>query len=341
MQLLGKYLYHKRGAGTERWNPVLAFYYLTNSCDFKCPYCTSGPFMRDDCREPQSILPGEKVISLLKVIRQYTDYLVITGGEPLTHPDFSYVMEKAKELRFKKIFLASNGYLLNKYLPVIAASVDYMVVSLDTLNEEKARRLTGHGNGTLKTILANLEELAQYPGRKKPVSVSGVVTPDNIEDLYEVYWYTQERNFEFAAAPQLEGVRAHTGLNGSERYRQFYNFLIAQKKKGGKIFGSLQYLEYMRDLRNFDCYPFVMLVVSPLGDVWYPCMEGGEIVDNLLEEPNLDRIYQKGQEQYGTAPVCDNRCHSACMMGFSLALRYPGALVHEAWLQVKNMGRNR
>jgi len=69
---------------------------------------------------------------------------------------------------------------------------------------------------------------------------------------------------------QLVGVKAHSALSGRPRYRQFYNFLLAEKQRGGRIFGSSLYLEYLRDFKQFNGRPFTMLVISPTGEVFYP-----------------------------------------------------------------------
>jgi hypothetical protein len=85
-------------------------------------------------------------------------------------------------------------------------------------------------------------------------------------------------------------------------------------------------------LRKFSCRPFTMLVVSPGGDVFYPCLELGQFAGNLLAEPNLHRIRQTGCERFGPQPACDARCHSACALGFSRALENPASILHEGAL---------
>jgi hypothetical protein len=162
-----------------------------------------------------------------------------------------------------------------------------------------------------------------------------VVTPKNIADLYEVYRFAQARGFRLAACPQLVGVKAHAALADNPEYRAFYDFLIAEKKRGGRIQGTVDYLEYLRDLRKFSCRPFTMLVVSPVGDVFYPCLELGQYAGNLCSEPNLHRLRQAGRQRFGPQPDCDTRCHSACALGFSRLLANPASALHEAALTTR------
>jgi hypothetical protein len=75
-----------------------------------------------------------------------------------------------------------------------------------------------------------------------------------------------------------------------------------------------------------------MLVVSPVGQVFYPCLELGQFAGNLLQQPDLHRLRQEGLKRFGPQPDCDTRCHSACALGFSRLLANPFSLVHEAAL---------
>ncbi len=314
---------------------MLAVYYLTNACHFRCPYCSDGsgiPYYA----LPDSVLAGYEAIALLKTIRRHCDSVVITGGEPLQHPDVQYIMEQVGTLKFRHVVLTTNGYDLDNCFDTLSAAVHSLVFSLDTLQNEKADAWYGVGTGALAKILSNIDRAAAYPGRNYDIIISSVVTPQNIADLYAVYQYANERGFLFAAAPQLIGVKAHPALKDNPAYQELYGFLIAEKKRGQRVFGTVRYLTYMQNLQKFSCHPFTMLVVSPLGEVFYPCLEIGHFAGNLLQNENLHQIRQAGAARFGPQPKCDTRCHSACALGFALALDYPGSLVYEGYLMLKS-----
>ena len=310
------------------------------ACDFRCPHCSDGagnPY--PTLRSP--VLPVERVTESLRIIRRHCDYLVITGGEPLLHPDFTQVMAGLPRLKFRGVILTTNGDALVSALPAVSKAVRHLVVSLQTLESAKADAWYGRGPGTHQRIVANLDQAARLPDRRFDIIISSVVTPENIDDLYSVYEFARRRGFRLAACPQLVGVKAHAALADHPEYRKFYDFLIAEKRKGGNIQGTVDYLEHMRDLRKFRCHPFTKLVVSPTGEVFYPCLELGQPAGNLLDEPNLHRLRQAGRERYGPQPECDTRCHSACALGFSRALENPASLIHEAWMQMRATVRRR
>ena len=334
------FLHHLLIGSPNRWHPLLSVYYLTYSCALRCPHCCDGsgvPYPQ----LPDQPLAADRVLQLLSIIREHSEFLVITGGEPLQHPGFSEIAGKLRELRFRGVVLTTNGLNVEPHLDAIAKSVNYLVFSLQTLDSDKADAWYGGGSGVHKRVLANIEKASQLRKRGFEIIISSVVTPRNIEDLYGVWHYANARGFRLAACPQLLGVKAHPELARQPAYAAFYNFLIAEKKKGGRIQGTVDYLEHLRDLRKFACRPFTMLTVAPNGDVLYPCLELGQVAGNLFDEPNLHRLRLAGLKKIGPQPDCDTRCHSACALGFSRLLANPASLLHEAALLVKGCLRNR
>ncbi|MCP4214264.1 MAG: radical SAM protein [bacterium] len=317
-----KYLYYKLTPGRKRWYPFLSVYYLTYRCRFRCPYCSDGsgtPYHQLEATDPT----GDTALETLRGIRKHCDNIVITGGEPLEHAEFSYVLEQLPKLKFKEVILTTNGRGLEKYLREIAGAVDTLVFSIDTLDRAKANSWYGMGEGTLVRIVDSIGEARNYKGRKYKILISAVVTPENISDLYEVYRFAKQSGFGFAAAPQLQGVVANAELNGNEAYRRFFDFLIKEKQAGADIFGIPEYLEAMRDLGDFKCYPFTMLVVGPCGEVFYPCLEIGHNIGNIMEGKSLHKLRREGEKRFGPQPECGTQCHSACALGFSLLLKNP------------------
>ena len=368
MNPLFTYAVHRFLNPRRHWHPFISVFYLTYECDFRCPFCSDGsgtPYHRLS----REILPAAQVIRLLKIIRRTCEYLVITGGEPLNHPEFSRIMAEVGTMGFREVILTTNGYNLGKHLPAIAGSVTSLVFSLNSLDPERAETWFGipashadrgdAGNAenaggsspgkaarlpgsTLKKILANIDLADRYPGKSWRIHVSSVVAPGNIDDLYRVYGFSRERDFIFAACPQLVGVKAHAALDGNPAFRGFYDFLIAEKRRGNPVYGSIPYLERMRDLRRFRCRPFTMLVVSPTGDVFYPCLEIGHRVGNLLQTSDLHWLRREGERRFGPQPVCDARCQSACALGFATMFDHPLAAVEDAWLTITgNLRRGR
>jgi len=342
-----KYFSHLLVNSPNRWRPLLAVYYLTYACPFRCPYCSDGngkPYHE----LASEILPGEQALKLLKAVRRHCEYLVLTGGEPLAHPDVNQVLDGLSSLAFRKTIFTTNAYGLGPALPAISRSISELVVSLDTLDQAKADEWFGMGAGTLQRILDNIEEAKKRLGRSTKIVVSAVATPGNLDDLFELCDYAWSRGFRLAVCPQLVGVKAHPDLAGDQRYRRLFDHLIKNKRAGRPVEGTIRYLEQMRDLGNFDCRPFTMLTVSPTGDVFYPCLELGNIAGNLLKDnpkgdsknSDLHTMRKEGLRKFGPQPQCGVQCHSACALGFATILNEPLALASELALMGKNGLRN-
>lgn len=304
------------------WRPLLAVYYLTYACPFRCPFCSDGagtPYPA--LRSP--VLDAPRILELLRRVRAHCDYLVLTGGEPTTHPAFGELLQGLGAVGFDGVVLTTRGPGLEPHLAAVDAAVRYLVFSLDTLDPAKGDRWLGAAPGTHARGLAAIEAAARRPGRRYEILISSVATPDNLADLHDVYRYARDRGYRFAVCPQLVGVKAHAVLAGNPEYRRLFNHLIAEKRAGRAINGSPLYLEYLRDLRKFTCRPSTVLAIAPTGDVFYPCLELGSVAGNLLDTPDLHAIRAAGRRRFGPEPSCDNRCHSACALGFALILNHP------------------
>jgi MoaA/NifB/PqqE/SkfB family radical SAM enzyme len=275
---------------------------------------------------------------LLSTVRKHCDYLVLTGGEPLQHPELSEILIALKGLSYDGVILTTNGDGLDRVLPEVNDSVDHLVFSLDTLQPEKADANFGVGPGMLEKLLAQIDRAATWPDRRYSIAISSVVTPAGVNDLYAVYQYCKSRRYLFAACPQLVGTVAHADLRENAPYRAFYDYLISEKQQGAKINGSVEYLEHMRDLAKFDCVPSATLAISPSGQVFYPCLERGTKAGSLVETPDLNVLRKQARASIGREPQCGTQCHSACALSFSLLVNKPWIILREGYLQLLAAG---
>ena len=333
------FLHHLMGGGARRWRPLLAVHYLTYACGFRCPYCSDG------AQQPyytlrESALNRADSLELLRRIRRHCAHLVLTGGEPLLHPEVDGILEDLKELRFQTVVFTTNGSDLEAHLLAISGVVSELVVSLDTLDEAQADARYGAGPGVHRRILRGLDRARNWPGRRFRIVISAVATPDNLDALPELLRWCRAQGFRLAVCPQLVGVKAHPSLKGDPRYRAFFDLLIQEKRRGADIQGSPSYLAGMRDLSPFRCRPLTLVATSPQGDAFYPCLEKGSHAGNLLAEPDLDRLLGEGLTSHGPLPSCATQCHSACALGFATLLDHPWELFEEGWRQYRTRRRS-
>ena len=129
---------------------------LTDRCNLHCRYCQP---------EVSEHVPHNEILryeELLRICRAALQLGIrkfkITGGEPLLRKGCSDFIASLKQLDgVEQVTLTTNGTLLAQQLPaLIAAGVDSINVSLDTLNAAYYKELTG---GILSSVLQSLREL--------------------------------------------------------------------------------------------------------------------------------------------------------------------------------------
>jgi MoaA/NifB/PqqE/SkfB family radical SAM enzyme len=325
------YLRHAVDRSPSGFHPLLAVHYLTYACKFSCPYCCDGngvPYPK--LRSP--ILGAAESLELMRRIRRRSDFVVLTGGEPLDHPDVDAILTGLPRVGFDGVVLTTVGAALDEHLDAVAAGVKWLAVSIDTLDHARGDAWLGRP-GTHARILANVELAARHPRRRFEIVIGSVATPENLADVGEVHRFARAHGFRHSVSPQLQGVHAHPGLLGDPAYRALYDQLIDAKRAGHDVEGTVAYLEHMRDLKEFRCRPSTVLATSPTGDVFYPCLELGKVAGNLLDEPDLDAIRAAGRARFGTEPRCGNRCQSPCALAFGLLFDRPWTLADEAFRQ--------
>ncbi len=116
---------------------------LTERCNMKCIYCQTGNAPNDT--PPQDLSDSE----LLELIGAFSilgvDKIRFTGGEPLLRRGIVDLVRNTRTIdNVTLVGLTTNGLLLDKLLdPLVQAGLNRLNVSLDTLNPERFKRITG------------------------------------------------------------------------------------------------------------------------------------------------------------------------------------------------------
>jgi cyclic pyranopterin phosphate synthase len=142
---------------------------VTDRCNLRCIYCRS-----DKSRNfiPHAdILTYEELIGLIKLGRELgIEKLRLTGGEPFCRRDFlaflGMIREECPGLDTR---MTTNGVMLAGKAPALKHLGENMInISLDTLNPEKFKRVTGFDNHA--KVMDGIRECIHY-GLKVKVNV--------------------------------------------------------------------------------------------------------------------------------------------------------------------------
>lgn len=144
---------------------------VTNRCNFNCIYCTDGLAPADFNSENLSYDEVRRVVEVAAAMG--ITKIRLTGGEPLLRPDLSRLITMLSQVNgIDDISLTTNGMLLGKYAAELnGAGLKRVNVSLDTLQPERFRRITGHDR--LKEVLEGIE--AAGVAGLNPVKINMVV----------------------------------------------------------------------------------------------------------------------------------------------------------------------
>ena len=160
---------------------------ITDRCNLRCTYCMpldGIPLMKHD-----DILRYEEIIRLARLAHGlgFTKFR-ITGGEPLVRKGASHLVRELAHLGENvDLSLTTNGILLARYAEDLkAAGLRRINISLDTLNEEKFKRISRFGlfNEVMSGIHRAIE--VGFDPVKINVVVMRGINDDEILDFVEL-----------------------------------------------------------------------------------------------------------------------------------------------------------
>ena len=130
---------------------------VTERCNFRCKYCMPDkPF---EWVPHEKILSFEELFLFIKVaIDEGVKKIRITGGEPLVRKDTDKFIKMISDYAQNiDLAMTTNGYFLKDFARELKDSgLKRINMSLDTLNKEKAFKLTG--KNVLEKVISGFEE---------------------------------------------------------------------------------------------------------------------------------------------------------------------------------------
>jgi organic radical activating enzyme len=333
-------------------HPRVAVFYVTGQCNLNCAYCEEFGARRNG--ETLQPLPLDQVMKVLRVLRTGVDSLWLTGGEPFTHPDMDEIVTRAKrDLRFRELTLITNGLLLARHESALA-SVDRLIVSLDSTDAQSWSLTIGVPPAQAESILDNVRHYAAEQKRfGYQMIVNAVITPESFTQyairntLETLIAFCTEHNLLLSFSPQSFNNWPRYELMVSAGYKAFLQKLMQLKRDGAPILGSDAYFKNMLDLAPFDCYPTLVPRILADGSLTYPCRpfekadngQGGRPV-NLLNVNSWDEAWQTAYETYGQPPRTCHSCFQQCYIEPSLMQAHPLMLAKE-WLRYSTVRKGR
>ena len=114
---------------------------VTEDCNLRCFYC----HREGEWHKHYDEMTPEEIEKILKIARSLDIRKVkFTGGEPLVRKDIVEIIDRASPIMDRDVSLTTNGTLLSNYAQDLKeAGLNRVNISLDTLDREKYKRITG------------------------------------------------------------------------------------------------------------------------------------------------------------------------------------------------------
>jgi radical SAM protein with 4Fe4S-binding SPASM domain len=199
---------------------------LTKRCNFNCIYCYADggkPNPEElSLDEIKDVLDQAKGLGAKKV--------TITGGEPMTRPDFWEVVEYARGIGLS-VNLYTNGSLVDEKAAKRLAELDvFPCVKLDSRDPMTQDRLAGKMGAFDKIMegIGNLQGVGY--GKERQMNINTVITAKNINGLEELWWWCREHGIQpmfLRLGPKGRAVGKDSLVVGAARLRELFLDLAA------------------------------------------------------------------------------------------------------------------
>ncbi len=177
---------------TAREFPPYLMYDVINTCNAKCAHCPQGSISKSSSFKPMRISWEDYEKTVTEASHHKVDIIRFTGdGEPLLHPDIVRMISLARQLRFPKVNLTTNGSLLKGDLlkALLEDPPHIFDISLDALWPESYHEV--RAGLDLKKVKANVFHLLEFRNPEETkVLVSMIRRPCVEEEVkaFERYW---------------------------------------------------------------------------------------------------------------------------------------------------------
>ena len=157
---------------------------ITDVCNYSCTYCLPQGYKKTP-GDTRSFMSAQEISRLTKALSELGVCKIrLTGGEPTVRKDFFDILKDMKQnSNIPKVTMTTNGYRLDKIAEQLSeAGLDGINISIDSLNRETFKKLTGHDR--LNEILEGIKILQKLDF--KNIKVNAVLLK-GINDTYEEF----------------------------------------------------------------------------------------------------------------------------------------------------------
>lgn len=173
-------------AGQGFQSPKSVTLAITNNCNLSCMHCLPDSAVNGKA-------PSVPATAINNKIEEFTrlgaEEICLTGGEPLTHPDWFEILAFAcRQPGLKNVRLQTNGTLLTETAIKALCSIQStkLVVQVSLEGSTAATNDRVRGNGSFEQVIRSLALLAVF-GLSRQVVVAFTEMQHNFDELPDVF----------------------------------------------------------------------------------------------------------------------------------------------------------
>jgi len=164
---------------------------ITGLCNMHCQHCRAS-------NQPVEEMSIDNIVKIIKFARQFSpNYkeIVVSGGEPTLHRDFSGVLKAARKNGGDFVTLTTNGSIFNKTHLDLIESLDFkrfvLSVSIDSLDAKEHDTFRGY-QGAFDKAVRSLSLIAESKLPNIVASMRSTIKATQIDDMEAMAEYAQK-----------------------------------------------------------------------------------------------------------------------------------------------------
>lgn len=165
------------------WDGKITSVLFIGGCNFSCPFCHNAAVANDDPKLPN--ISWEEIKASLEHKLGWLDGVVVTGGEPLMHPEIFELCLRIKDLGLS-IKLDTNGSFPYPLKQALALKlVDFVATDIKAPLNERYGVAAGRPLPNLATIRRSIKLLLEsgVDYEFRITVVPGLVNPEDIPEI--------------------------------------------------------------------------------------------------------------------------------------------------------------
>lgn len=196
---------------------------LTNECNLNCFYChREGQTLNFEDMKPEEIERIVRIASQLGIKK-----VKLTGGEPTIRKDIVEIVRRIRPY-VEDLSMTTNGTTMKLLAePLKEAGLDRVNISLDTLDREKYKAITGFD--VLPQVLEGIDKAVKlfHPVKLNMVVMKGL----NDGEIWDMINYAAQKN----AILQLIEIEVPREMEDSWFFKKYFYPLKPLEEKFGEI----------------------------------------------------------------------------------------------------------